>query len=121
MDGVFMEKCIKRVSACFLLAVLVWSGVLLSGRYQLSSALIQLHEVANSDSKEDRSIYFQVRDAVRNSIQSELQNLTDVETAQEYICKMIPLIREIVKSVFEKAGINARSGNTKCGTFFWLN
>ena len=70
-----MKKLLKRIGICLVLAASVWCGSLLADRQRLNDELIRFHVVANSDSEEDQSIKLQVRDAVLNSLQNDLNKI----------------------------------------------
>ena len=104
MDGVFMKKIIERCGICFLIAVLFWCGTLISDRQRLNDELIRLHVVANSDSREDQTVKLLVRDAVTESLREELQNVSDIQQAMQYMEEKIPAIREVVQQTLSSLG-----------------
>ena len=104
MDGVFMKKFIGRCGICFLFAVLFWGGTLISDRQRLNDELIRLHVVANSDSSEDQHVKLLVRDAVTKSLSRELQNVSDVQQAMQYMEEKLPDIREIAEETLYALG-----------------
>ncbi len=99
-----MMKCLKRVGICFLLAAFLWTGALIFDRQQLRQELIRLHVVAASDSEEDQALKLRVRDAVVESLQQELQNLTDAEQAKAYLQENLPKIEALANQVLREAG-----------------
>ena len=94
----------KRIGICLLLVCLVWAGALIADRKTLREELIRLHVVAASDSEEDQAIKLRVRDAVVESLQSEMQNLTDAEAAKAYLQENLPKIEAVANRVLEEAG-----------------
>ena len=90
-----MKKLLKRIGICLVLAASVWCGSLLADRQRLNDELIRFHVVANSDSEEDQSIKLQVRDAVLNSLQSDLNKIADVNEARAYLQAKLPQIQWI--------------------------
>jgi len=104
-----MGKCVKRVCICLMIAALVWCARVLSERSMLKEGLIRLHVVANSDTEEDQSIKLQVRDVVLSSIQEDLQKLSDVDAAKEYLQINLPKIQETANAVLERAGVDSAS------------
>ena len=78
-----MRKYGKSLGFCFLIAVLIWFGAVLTDRQKLNAELIRLHVVAHSDSAEDQAIKLQVRDAVTNYLQEAMADIADVESAKD--------------------------------------
>ena len=99
-----MKKCLKRIGICFLLAALVWTGTVIADRQLLREELIRLHVVAASDSAEDQALKLRVRDAVVESLQSDLENLADADQAKAYLQENLPKIERLVNQVLQAAG-----------------
>lgn len=104
MDGVFMKKILGRIFICLLLAVFFWCGTLISDRQRLREELIRLHVVANSNSREDQARKLQVRDAVTESLRSDLQNIKDAEQAKRYLREKLPYIQEVARNTLHALG-----------------
>lgn len=113
-----MGKTVKRVYICMMTLLLIWCGGVLSDKRMLNEGLIRLHVVANSDTEEDQNIKLQVRDAVIESIQSELQNLSDIDAARDYLQKNLPRIQETANDVLKKAGVDTEAVATFCQESF---
>lgn len=113
-----MKKLLKRVGICFLLAALVWCAALLADRERLNEELIRLHVVANSDSAEDQNIKLQVRDAVTQSLGSDLAKLADAEEAKAYLQENLPRIQAVANEVLEAAGYDGEVVVTLCKETF---
>lgn len=99
-----MRKLLKRIGICFLLVCLVWVGTLIADRQRLREELIRLHVVANSDSEEDQSLKLRVRDAVVESLQQGMADVTDTEQAKAYLQENLPKIESLANQVLEDAG-----------------
>ncbi len=99
-----MKKCLKRVGICFLLAAAVWSFMLIRDRNLLREELIRLHVVAASDSQEDQALKLRVRDAVVESLQREMANLTDAEQAKAYLQRNLSKIEAVANRALREAG-----------------
>jgi len=104
MDGVFMRKLIGRCGICLFIVVLFWCGTLIADRQRLNEELIRLHVIANSDSQEDQQIKLLVRDAVTESLREELQNVSDVKQAMQYMEEKIPAIRAVAEQTLSSLG-----------------
>ena len=99
-----MKKLLKRVFVCFLLVCLVFTGALIADRQKLRSELIRLHVVAASDSEEDQAIKLRVRDAVLESLQEGLRDVTDIEAAKAYIRSQLPRLEAVANEVLAASG-----------------
>lgn len=98
----FMKKMIHSVGICLLLAAFFLCGTFISDRQRLRQELIRLHVVANSDTQEDQILKLCVRDAVTKSMQKELQNIADVETAKQYLMEKLPYIQNIANETLRR-------------------
>lgn len=113
-----MKKLLKRIGICLVLAASVWCGSLLADRQRLNDGLIRFHVVANSDSEEDQSVKLQVRDAVLNSLQSDLNKIADVNEARAYLQAKLPQIQAVANSVLEATGCDCEAVVTLCKEAF---
>ncbi len=114
----FMRKLLRRFTFCLLLVVSVWCGSILADRAVLNEELIRLHVVANSDSEQDQNIKLQVRDAVTESLKSDLEKVGDVEAAKAYLQENLPKIQNIANQTLEKAGFDGQAVVTLCKEAF---
>ena len=87
-----------------MLVCLVWCGTLIADRQRLREELIRLHVVANSDSEEDQSLKLRVRDAVVESLQQGMADMTDTEQAKAYLQENLPKIENLANQVLAQAG-----------------
>lgn len=108
----------NRIWFCLILAAAGWTAVLLADRATLREELIRFHVVANSDSAEDQSIKLQVRDAVIESIQKDLERVSDIDAAKAYIQENIPKIQETAERALETAGVDSQAVVTLCKEAF---
>ena len=99
-----MRKGIKRCIICLLLAVSVWSIMLLRDRKTLNEELIRLHVVGASDSEEDQTIKLQVKNAIVESLQTELKNAADPEQAKDYLQENLPKIERFANQALAQLG-----------------
>lgn len=113
-----MVRCVKRICICLLIAAFVWCAGLLSDRNRLNESIIRLHVVANSDSDEDQRIKLQVRDAVLESIQTDIQKLSDTEEAEVYLQNNLPKLKAAADQVLKLAGVDSRAVVTFCKEAF---
>jgi len=115
-----MMKIWKRVLICCIIAGISWTVGLLKDRNTLKEGLIRFHVVANSDSKEDQSIKYKVRDAVLCSIQSDLAEIRDVEKAKAYLQENLPKIRILVDQTLQELDFKGGSKVTLSKESFCL-
>ncbi|ADL08913.1 stage II sporulation protein R [Thermosediminibacter oceani] len=70
----------------------------------LSSKIIRLHVVANSDSPEDQELKLRVRDAVIKALENDLSKVEDIDLSREYIKAHLKDIEEIARKEIKKSG-----------------
>ena len=99
-----MGKSLKRAGICLLIALVVWSVMLLKDKQTLRKELIRLHVVGASDSQEDQALKLQVKDAVVESLQADMARLTDMEAAKIYLQQQLPKIEELANRVLQESG-----------------
>lgn len=99
-----MGKCCKNLAICLLLACFVWAGTLLADRQKLREELIRIHVVANSDTPRDQQLKLRVRDAVMNSMRSDLKSITDAEMARAYLREKLPCIQSVAGQTLKALG-----------------
>lgn len=108
----------KRAFLCLTLAVFFWSWTILRDRLILNENVIRLHVVANSDDEKDQNIKLQVRDAVIASIQKDLENVSDISAAKEYLNRNLSRIKAAAEETLEKFGFDYDVAVTLCKEAF---
>ena len=99
-----MKKHMKRIGICLIVTALFWTGGLIADKQTLRRELVRLHVVAASDSEEDQQIKLRVKDAIVESLQTDLANLEDAEAAKAYLQENLPKIEALANRVLEEAG-----------------
>ena len=99
-----MGKLIGRIGICLLIVCSFWAGTVVSDRQRLGEELIRLHVVAASDEKGDQELKLRVRDAVTESLRSDLEKIRDVGEAKRYLQEKLPYIREVAQSTLRVLG-----------------
>ena len=99
-----MRKLLKRMILCFVLAASVWCCSVLLDRIYLNDQVIRLHVVANSNDQVDQQIKLQVRDAVINSLRSDMKDIADVGKAEAYLQENLPKIEALVNQTLKQIG-----------------
>ena len=79
---------------------------------------IRLHILANSDTWDDQLLKLQVRDAVLNSLQNDLNKIGDVNEARAYLQAKLPQIQAVANSVLEATGCDCEAVVTLCKEAF---
>lgn len=103
---------------CFLLALIVWCGALITDHNKLTRELIRLHVVANSDSQEDQTVKLKVRDAITESLMKDLQQIGDTQQALDYLRNQLPKLEYIANQVLTQAGMDPNAVVTLCKESF---
>lgn len=99
-----MKKILKRIGLCACVAALFWTWGVVADRETLNAELIRLHVVANSDSEEDQAIKLRVRDAVVESLQTAMADVTDIDQARTYIRENLPKIQQTANEALKALG-----------------
>ena len=109
-----MRKYLYRVGICLLAVCAIWTWMLIKDRQKLRQELIRFHVVAASDEADDQAVKLQVRDAIIEALQAELQNLQDMEQAKAYLQENLPKIQTIANNVLEQAGFEDTATVSLC-------
>ena len=101
-----MKKQLRRISlvAVVVACVFIW-GIATDSR-ELREGLLRLHVVGASDSKEDQEVKLLVRDAVLDSLEEGLQDLTDADAAVDYVTRMLPKVKAAADRCLQEAGFS---------------
>ena len=100
----FVKKLTKILVTSILLFSLFWLGGIIFDRQQLDNNLIRLHVVANSDSEADQAVKLQVRDAIVSSLQPDMQKISGIAEAKEYLCGKLQQLEETANSALAASG-----------------
>lgn len=79
-----------------------------------------MHVIANSDEAQDQNVKLLVRDAVLNSIQEDLAQLTDVDAAKAYLQENLPKLQRVANQTLEGLGIPEQAVVSFCKEVFPL-
>ena len=104
MDGVFMRRMIGRVLFCLILAASFWTGTLIADKQTLRQELVRLHVVGASDSQEDQTMKLRLKDAIVESLRSDLAKLSDAQEAKTYLSENLPKIEAFANRFLQEAG-----------------
>ena len=87
-------------------AALLGGTALAREQAELSSKLIRLHVVPNSDSKEDQALKTAVRDKVLEMTQPLLKGITDRDLARAVLAEYLPAIEEAAAETVRENGFD---------------
>ncbi len=100
-----MKKLWKIILLLSLILALAWFGTVLADRQTLSSDVIRLHVVANSDSVQDQAVKLQVRDAITGYLEQLLGGKENVRQAREVILEHLEKIQALADQVLSQCGV----------------
>lgn len=104
-----MFKFIKRLFILTLVAALVYMTTVVIDKYTLQEELLRLHVVADSNSDEDQAIKLQVRDAVIQALEEDLERVGTKEQAQARISSQLDRLEQVANDVLDEAGVTDRA------------
>ena len=113
-----MRKLFNQILICCIFVSFCWLGFLIRDRHTLDSGLIRFHVVANSDRVEDQRLKLKVRDAVLNSLQFDLKQITDISDAKTYLQENLPKIQKLVDKTLTELGYQGGSKVSLCKEAF---
>lgn len=99
-----MGRHLKRIAFLAAVAVVLRCGGLVADSLRLRRDFLRLHVVADSDGAQDQALKLQVRDAVLQSLEEGLQELTDPQAAVGYVSDMLPKLEAAANRVLADAG-----------------
>lgn len=70
----------------------------------LASKLLRLHVIANSDSTEDQALKNAVRDEIIRNLESEFEDITDINISREFIRGHLGDIEEMSRGIISSQG-----------------
>lgn len=101
-----MKRHIKRIAWVALSVVCIWMWGIVTDSGHLRENLLRLHVVGASDSEEDQAVKLQVRDAVLQSLEEGLQDMTDPQAAYDYVARMLPRVEAAANRALAVAGFS---------------
>lgn len=104
-----MRKIVKRMFVLALLAACVFGGMIVADKRLLRDNLIRLHVVAASDSGEDQAVKLEVRDAVIDALQAQMDASMDAQEAKEYLSAHLADLEQVANETLSRAGSTDRA------------
>ena len=99
-----MKKLVGRVLLIGLFVVFFWCGMLIADKAAVRRELIRLHVVAASDSEADQALKLRVRDAVLESLNCGMADVTDRTQAFAYLEENLTKIEKVAKEALLQQG-----------------
>ena len=99
-----MKRLRNMLLFCLVLAVTVWTCALISDKQMLGQELVRLHVVAASDSAEDQAMKLRLKDAVVESLRTDMEKLRNAEEAKAYLQENLPKIEALANRFLQEAG-----------------
>lgn len=97
------------IALCISLGCALWAH---AGQKELSSQLVRLHVIAESDSDEDQAVKLKVRDAVLEYLVPKLKAAGSVSAASGIITDSLPDLGETAEKVLSDEGHGATAAAT---------
>ena len=107
-----MKRHLKRIALVLALAMGIGLWGLMTDSQALYDGILRLHVVGASDSAADQAVKLQVRDAVLASLETGLQDLTDMDGAVDYVRQMLPQVEAAANRALEAAGVDMTAAAT---------
>ena len=101
-----MKRHIRRIAFVALVVACIYGWGIVTDSQALHDELLRLHVVGASDSKEDQEVKLRVRDAVLESLEEGLKQVTDPQAAYDYVARMLPKVEEAANRCLAAAGFS---------------
>ena len=101
-----MKRHIRRIALVAFVVMCIYGWGIVTDSQALHDELLRLHVVGASDSKEDQDVQLRVRDAVLQSLEEGLKQVTDPQTAYDYVARMLPKVEEAANRALAAAGFS---------------
>ena len=101
-----MKRHLRRVALVAFVVICIYGWGIVTDAQTLHDGLLRLHVVGASDSVEDQDVKLLVRDAVLQSLEEGLRDLSDVEAAYDYVARMLPKVEAAANQGLKAAGFD---------------
>ena len=113
-----MVKCFKRIAICGLFAVLLWIINVYSNKENLLQEVIRFPVVENFKGSQDEQLIHQVRQTVLQSVQEDLEAISDTTAARNYLSLNLSKVQDAVNNTQSIIGYPEWSNNIICKELF---
>lgn len=125
----FTEAYNNRIRILFLAFILIISWILTQGlqiyaskskrlEEEMAANIIRFHVIANSDSKNDQYLKYQVKNTLIKALEPYFKDVNDINDARSVIEDNLPLIEEIASQVIEDNGYTYPVTASYTSTYF---
>ena len=101
-----MKRHIRRIALVAFVVMCIYGWGIVTDSQALQEELLRLHVVGASDSQEDQEVKLLVRDAVLDSLEEGLRDVTDPQAAYDYVARMLPKGEEAANRALAAAGFS---------------
>ena len=101
-----MKRHLRRLALVAFAVLCIYGWGIVTDSQALHDQLLRLHVVGASDSREDQDVKLLVRDAILQSLEEGLQDVTDPQQAWDYVARMLPKVEAAANRCLAAAGFS---------------
>ena len=101
-----MKRHIRRIALVAFVVLCIYGWGIVTDSQALHDELLRLHVVGASNSVEDQEVKLRVRDAVLESLEEGLKQVSDPQAAYDYVARMLPKVEEAANCALAAAGFS---------------
>ena len=101
-----MKRHLRRLALVAFAVICIYGWGIVTDSQALHDQLLRLHVVGASDSREDQDVKLLVRDAILQSLEEGLRDVTDPQQAWDYVARMLPKVEAAANSCLAAAGFS---------------
>lgn len=101
-----MKRHLRRLALVAFAVICIYGWGIVTDSQALHDQLLRLHVVGASDSREDQDVKLLVRDAILQSLEEGLRDVTDPQQAWDYVARMLPKVESAANRCLAAAGFS---------------
>ena len=101
-----MKRHLRRLALVAFAVICIYGWGIVTDSQALHDQLLRLHVVGSSDSREDQDVKLLVRDAILQSLEEGLRDVTDPQQAWDYVARMLPKVEAAANRCLAAAGFS---------------
>ena len=101
-----MKRHLRRLALVAFAVICIYGWEIVTDSQALHDQLLRLHVVGASDSREDQDVKLLVRDAILQSLEEGLRDVTDPQQAWDYVARMLPKVESAANRCLAAAGFS---------------
>ena len=101
-----MKRHLRRLALVAFAVICIYGWGIVTDSQALHDQLLRLHVVGASDSREDQNVKLLVRDAILQSLEEGLRDVTDPQQAWDYVARMLPKVEAAANRCLAAAGFS---------------